>query len=1248
MGFYKAIDSMKKILSCLIAVQVALAPVVAYPQSPSAQAPQRLETMTPQEIEDMKVSYFLALDHALPQISELALGDPLPNIWKITGNDPLLDENPYFMRSQSWESSSDSASIKQVQPLRAVYAKEGRDLQLSLGGLSQSLRIKEAMSPVLETLEYIILSADNLNIFRSKNPGEAEPGEGLFFIDKKDFVAAAEKKHPVPIYFMPLPDSGWTSLKNNGFELELTDQIVVYNQERDGLPIDRIDFATIAKISRQNLQLAQAWTQIESGGTNPTGFVYPRPNTTISFGTILSGQLPTPGGLFASTQSEVFREHLNKKIAQVAREILPEAHADGQKSVLKKIKDYTLQRASSLWDATKENKAKLATVGTMWGTTLGAAAYLSSEVQWKNLLSATVGNQVMVALGLMGSIFVYSLVAKLTIHKKLFEKKYPSENKPFWTRLNNAHKAVLDEYTWALWTVWGGILQVPRTAVGYAVERFLPNNKFMHNANKVTMGFMSKQASGLPMDHRSFYYGAIIHGMSDSFHTLLCLLIFFPALFMYLDIPLASGAASATAAFVTGEILRNFISYLMSGAHSHAEDTKLINMDDTRRIIRARMSAEGKNPDAAINQKEFERLFKHEMDQRLQAQGAPRQKDFVYDHITVIQNITRWLGFGAHGSHLSDFSRNRLNLEDGFLMKYAHQGSMKPTVERALQVARMAQEKAPSTVGAQTVALLEHYQKKMSVVVAATTAAVKGTVQFGSMHAAVEEEIAKLDAQKQQGEGPQTMAGRAFAFARAISSRVIKYIAVDGTQEVRDLRMVEYLMSNPAGVQANMKYLPESWRKNAGSEAAARAGAELIHRSFFSLYSIDPSLVVPDPSLESVYGDKVDAQLAAEHISDTFTRQLRRWELLHLAKIDAKQTHETATYQPPAQSRTERGTWLRAQAGAKLAAQAAATNTDMATALPIYIGPSRNWPTMAQSYREIVSDKDGNTPPGFSEDEWMQKTQERVRLAISYGKQVGLYIDDPEQSELVRKVTVSAARLTDSQLAQPSEQNYTQTLTESERGFYEGQIFTAHFVSEYINETVKSYDNISAASHQMPGRFQKFRRALVKFPRTEKYVSPLIRGIEGFFFRNQHYGPGFWDKLRRNVPLVPDLAYGLKNDSRRWPFIMIFQFPIYYYLWQIQMPYSTWMFLYFTMFTNFAAHDMNLRLMRYFDIRPLSGTLDKMIHAYVHSSVTNLVFAPIQRYAQPWNETWNHYVTTPIVDTYKNCADYLSSRIHGR
>lgn len=281
---------LRKTLSLFIAfcfMIITPAPVFAAP-------PQANGNLNPTDIQvtadDFQLAHFGKMREENPILFDFAMGEPVSEkpLWVLENDNPLVDQDPFFMRSQKWDVTGSSTACN--TDLCFSKMADG-SLVLSFDGQNQTLTINQKFTPLLETDNWIFLSADDLNLFQSKVPGEADPGEGVFFVSKKDLPMALDKRTPLPIFYFPLPGAGWTGKDRLATEIELNDQTVFYTDTGFGLPVDNEDIANIEDLERRNLLLAQTWTFLEKK-QEASGMAYPRPGTTMVFGLWLSGQLP--------------------------------------------------------------------------------------------------------------------------------------------------------------------------------------------------------------------------------------------------------------------------------------------------------------------------------------------------------------------------------------------------------------------------------------------------------------------------------------------------------------------------------------------------------------------------------------------------------------------------------------------------------------------------------------------------------------------------------------------------------------------------------------------------------------------------------------------------------------------------------------------------------------------------------------------------------------------------------------------
>lgn len=1196
-------DAFQRLLNLVLSLSLILTtPVGAIPNDVDGDDTQAAADLS----QDSQRFYWSQLDQENPLLTEFALGEPVTQdgklLWQVTGDNPLLDANPYFMRSQAWTKSAGSCPENYC----ANKSTDGSlTLQVSDGALA--LQLKEKMTPILETENLILLSADDQQIFRTKNPGENDPGEGVFFIAKDDLNKAMAFKAPVPIFFFPLPGAGWTGPNDNAFELGTSDQVVLYNKDGFGLPIDRSDLALMEKVERNNLILAQSWTILEGAVTS--GLPLPKANATLGFGVFLSGQLPQAASSVGVLDS-------TKLFGQMASSLspLPKANAhEADPTMHQLLQDDITARAEQLKDAEPKPSDEKRGFWKRWtaplimyGGTALAAIGMAPHIDWSSLITADMPQRIETVSGMLGAVLAASVTMKYSVHKALFDKKYPHTQDENWIEwLNKEHKGVLDELVHGLWFSMAIIPQGIRHILDFLKDRFFPNNSMVHKCWEATMGYAMRQSSRLAMNWKTFYLGSMVFGMADSVMVAVHLLIFTPWLIQHFGWDLGTGAA--TAAYASAEVLRNFLAYLQSGAHSYSADVKMIHLKSAQDEAKRQVAAQGLDPEAAKNEGVVAQLTETEMQKRFKMVGLPGQDEFLYDPITFIEGLAAKTGFSADGlTNLSDDDKAQI-AKHNFTLSRRRWGLIKPALQRALQTAQDAQAKAPSPTGEQTIKLLQWAlnNRNLPAAVAGLAWDTAGSA-WGTegMKQAMANEVEKLRA---SGKVPTRLGALAASVKGAI-----KYFSLDATKEARDINSVLYMMSTSGSPLDFKDMLPKSWTDKAGSRDAALLGAELFHRSFNAYLATDDNMIAPDSELEAAYGARANAVLARisqrdpSLLADPFTRQVRYWEMMSRLQMRDSERHDVINYTPKADSDVAKRQWqiARDNATARLAAH------------PVEFQVAEEWLGLAGLY-EIKTGE--NVVP----EDWANSYKYRFIVAQEFAKQVGLTVNDLDKSEFVDKVVLAASIKTEEVLKATSEKFYVDSLSPDDRKFYEAKIFTRNFIDSYVDLSVRSDEHLKASSVEYPGVGQALRRKLIGVP-GGKYITKVVRSVEALF-RNEEtsYAPGFWAAMDRYVPVIPDMFHNWLRNLRTLPYILSMSYLTSYYIWQIHIPYPLWVLMVSTGFIGTALVEFNNRLMRNHDIKPMDDVPSKLTYSFLHSNLTNPEAMAIQAIAQPVTEGFN-------------------------
>jgi hypothetical protein len=1209
----------RRLFAAVLSLQIGLAPIASLAGTNSQV---QLPEVNEQELRhDRMLTYFGKLDVEVPPLTEFALGKPLTEE-RIPAviDSPMLDADPFFMRSQSWGTNSQNSTCDQ----HMCFSKsQNGELQLSALTGDKVLLLKQKLTPILETDSYVILSADDESIFRAKL-NEENQGEGIFFISKRSLVDGARNNVPVPIFFFPLPDDGWTGDQKGAFDLVATGQIVVHDKYGFGLPLEKSDFTYLEKVQRDNLVIAQMFSFME-GKVDARGVALPKPNSTLLFGTILSGQLPEVSGRRNALLKRL--PDLQKFMRSLGNVFLPEAQAkneEEEETTLDALHTGIEQRTKEM-DLPYWRKWVAPTIAYGGIAAASTAIYMGHPIDWSTLISDKITDQLATVGKLLGVVAVSSVLMRYTVHKTKLNDKYRiSANDSWLAWANKHHKALLDELTHGFYFSIAVLPQGIRHTLEFLKDKFIPSNHLVKKAWDETMGWQMRQNSSLAMNWKTFYLGALVFGWTDSVLVGVTMLLFTP--FLMDQFGIGTATAAVTAGYVGSEILRNFLVYLQTGAHSYSAQMKFMHMQSAEKEARRQIEIQGEvDPNSAKGREMIHRMVEGEVEKRFKAVGLPGKDEFLYDPISALENASAKLGYRINDQHLTS-EQIEMVKKHQFVLEKGHWGLIQPALKKALVAARKAQAGSPSEIGEQTIALLEWALNDRK-----SRKAVTGRVWDAFASKWGNEGFNEFVDRSMSEYLGSTQSPTWFGSVRAATRGAFRYLALDSTKQVRDMREVLYMMSTTGNARDFEGMLPDSWRRKAGSEEAALLGAELFHRAFYSLHSEQPELIMPTAELDAFYGPRARRVLSRlmdkrEVLKDPFVYQVRYWQTLFRLKIKDKERSDLLNYKPKQSKGFAARQWAKAK---KEALKVMAGD-------PIEDQVTREWLTLAERFQN-------ESEAAVDSGKWFHSYRFKTLVAQKFAKTVGLTVNNVEDSDFVKQFVLKAAAETESKLNSEKERVHLQSLTVEDREFYEAQIFTANFINAYIAGTVAS-DKMSAGSPEYPGRFQAVRRMLIDVP-GGKAVSKAVRFFEAMFRNEQtSYKPGFWSFLDRNIPILPDMYHNLIRSGRTMPYNITFSWLTSYYVWQIHIPYSIWVVYAVAGFWGSGLVEINNRFQRLLDKKPMGDVPSNLFYSFGHSMLTNLEIMVLQAYADTIQKGFDANVTEPMRSAYRTCAEILGGQ----
>lgn len=1200
----------KKFISLFISFEMAiLSPMSALAQAKNQNSKVN-EGVAPDEQtlkDDLQLAHWGRLDSEMPWLTEFALGEPITTnnepLWKIDENSAVLDQDPFFLRSQSWTelSVSQKSQLSDCKSICATKSSEG-DLLLSFTKQSKALKLNQKFSALLETEDRIFLSADNNQIFKDKTAGSKEPGEGVFFINKNDLKNFSVQSQAVPVFHFPLVGAGWTTPEIKAAELPGFNQISFVAKDGFQLNVESEDIAQIEDLSRKNFLLLQVVTFVTKG-PDERGMAFPEPKSTMAFGLIATGIIPkSTAGHSSLKKSEL--EGLKSLFIEKAY-----ASEKNDTTVGAKIKARAKKRLEQLDNPEQFAKEKEQTSTwkrwipptLFYGGTAALAYGAAQEVDWGALITKDLPGKVITVASIFGVVLVAGIIMRYTIHRDHFNKLYPTNEKDtLLQKVNREHKAILDEMVHGLRFVsgapWVGILH----SLEYLKDKFVPGNKMINDAWSATMGFFIRTSSQLPINWKCFYLGAIVFGMSDATMVAVDLLIFTPFLIKALGIT-SIAAGSVAAAFVSATLLEQFSLYLRTGAVSYSADVKQINQLNAEKDAKRILVTQGKDPEDPNHANEVNKLANESLQKTFKSLGLPGPESFLYDSITVLEKVIGKSGFSTEQlKNLSDEDKAKLaKLQSSFVLKTRRWGLVTPALQKAISTAELANSQASSEVGEKTIEMLKWAMANKGFTAFGTVKSVAGKVKQvvtstdrpAELEDMINEELLRSSLDK------STNVMRSLSQWETIYAGIkgtLRYVVSDDIQKVKDIRMVLYLMSTTRSYKEVINFLPKSWIDRAGSKEVAQVAAELFHREFMAFYQSKPHISQPDTHMFSQYSSRAETVINEQakedsSLSDPFTRKIRWWSVIQkLHDEDAKKI-DTLTYEPEELSYVEKQQWERARAEAEIYIKSVDNDRKV----------SKVWLDTAKTYQSKMEDKDT-----FEGQSWINNYKRKLIFATQIAKQTGLLVSDIKDSELVREVLIMSATETDSQLNTENNKSYLKTLSPEDREYYEARIFYHNFVANYINKTVHS-DTFDAGTKEYPGRFQAVRASLIDSGKNKTLVS-VVKAVEAIFRNDASaYTPGLEGKLSRNVPLLPDFYHNFSRGLRSWPFSLTVGYLMSYFIWQVHMPYAMLVFGLAFSFTHPTMVEINNRIMRNFNIKPMDDVPSKLTYSFIHSRLTN-------------------------------------------
>lgn len=1113
-----------------------------------------------------KLTSLSVSDFARPVLSQKALENPAfeafvqaPSLPRpvYQADDPAIDSDPFFLRSQSWSTFSSSADSNELS-----FSKDREsNLTLHVPALKKSLQVDIPLTPFYFSDEYIFLSLDKgSDLFKKAAQGDS--GEGIFFLSYAELLAQGAQQRPVHIHFFPLPGKGWMG-PLDAEELPQIESLMITTKDEGWLPLDLRDVQQVQEVQRLNSLLGsmvassngamsgrvaqlniQELTRIlktsskdskEAGSAlvrelSKLGMPLPARGSTYGFGTLFTGidfehsentvWKPSGKNWFSWSKLNPFSVP-NAYAGDVYAELIDKMIVFGWT-----FGGIVATSIALKYTVLKERLQERRAIEALEGVRV-----LAENISWiRVLISHGIRNPKQ-----LSQASVDSLVTILGIDAAKAQELRTSAEEQAARSPKSALMREIVESGDVLAHVLTTISQFPTVLTANALERmsdrYLPRsgaeNRLLRKILDITFLWSRKVNTNTPVSMKTFMLGAVVMGTVDTaivaFQDIWMIPEMCKAVAPYLPKELEQRVYDtfdpenpATRSLVVNDVIRNYVAWFTSGAFSYSVDSQAQQEAILRQQVDNALRRMGKNPLAPEHQHEREKLFNEALNVKLKQLGLPDQQAFLFDAGTIDAAVMKALGYRVSDEELK-------KVDNAAIVAHSRPGLLKSALLLSLKEARVRLKNNPTDLNRSVIELLETIRQQMSLL--------------------------SLD----------------------LSNPMKSW------QQIKKTRSSLALLTYSGDVSAAVRYVPELWSEM--SPEAAQAASVLFRQAYFSYFTGDGTLIqLPEDfvaaHLKEVSGS-VSKSLSSTYQADPSTV----WK-----------DHEAEFVLGVEQKLRE-----------KFVAQKKSEDSEN------YKYPELGWyekrqhqSALRKANERLVSN------PSYSSltAEGMEKLH-RKYYGEAMANEVALYMDHSvaESQELIDYVHHSAEEQTAHEIENnPGLKRYLEKLSGSEESTrIHLWLYALNFVDNYKIATVDK-ETVPPLSVAQPGFTQKIRQ--MKLIRDSKVATVLARGMDSFFSDEVGHKPGLVAKLDRNFPVFYDLRSSISRSVKSFTSAATVKYEFNRIFWNVNIPAASYALMAALGFMVSAPSQWLNRLMRQQGIKPMGGVLSKIGYGIPYAFVT--------------------------------------------
>lgn len=1145
------------------------------------------------------------------------------NLISYKASDSFLDQDPFFLRGQSWSSSNRKSSTSSItDSVTAETMKDTRGVSLRIGD-SAVWTLHQKMSVLYQTDEYIFLTADSEQIFNQKiKDSSDEKSQGVFVVRHVDLLARSKGSNAetlqarVPVFFYPLIGSGWTSGQTRFDEISGTGIVLASNKSENlPLPINLKTLEEAIKYQLLNMTMAAQLNLSDSRVLAQLGYdfraklapAYPLPprGSTAGFGVFYTGlSLDRPDlSLFKSAGLD-FSYESKKLFAKTQNWFLPQAQAF----------DFST---------------------------------LDSALLYRAVQTAAI----------MGGVFFGALLLKQTLYKKKLSELYPeTKNGKSWAeRFKGNLKAQLTIYSQSLVTFYQSFALTVDYNIEYASDRLLSKfasakNSWIRKFMESTILFSRNTNQGIPTDHKTLGLGYVFGGV-DTLHVFFQLLWIVPLSIYGLSsafdamgfeqlsvLAKNSMSTDSSTSFVANELFRNIIGYAFLATLHLAQETKAMVVNVMKPQIEKDMRKDGFDPDE--DKVEYKKRMEKVIDEAYKKRALPGKDKLLFDPASIVEKITSKAGYKIDQGLQKELQEAKKDPLESPLQK-ARWGLITPTLKLAEQHLKAQSGEGSNQKLQQALAMVQEIRADFHVFY----------------------KLLKLS------ETPFEIVEKAKKVRQWIT-----LITYEGSTE----DFVQYLPEEWAGLDPDVAQIVASTLRL--SFYQLYNGKPLLDGSKISSLSYREKAIeqvkdINDPFLKEMAIKMKIRQLEAkdrrQFTISTYRppkqdwygrRQIEKATAITFKKVAQLDAQDPITSEQKSAERTEQEKQIFAKALAEqvgIRFQKNETQTDNVlkfedsayqlpiteflatlnqTVLPSLDKNSRAYALEALSIAHKRADQERQTnlnpPEVFGEISYFDRYLKKAFFE-EYRKLTNAGVSSDK--EFLAQVDSIAKEKTTGQMKQAEIANHYKNLkTEDEKKEFEKLIYGLNYLDAYRQVADTDMDVYASHTVERPGFWQKVRQS--KMVRGSRLLTQFFRTGESFTdTMSLSLGAQAW--ADRNIPAYSDLKNGIKESAKTYLSQVTYKYLIAFHVFGLTFSYPAYLFFMGTFFIGGAINYWLNRLMTNVGLKPMESIASKVKFATVFSYATAIAYVPVIMF----NPVVSPFLQRNLIDPIKNGVTDTSS-----